>query len=282
MQWLKEIKLQFPQLKWTKSEQIKLGMDHVVFMLDKKVIFRFPKDEAYRKTFKDEVALMKLLNRKLTSKVPVYKYLDKKQTFGGYDLIPGKDLDRNKNALTKNYRKIAKGVADFLSELHGIKPAEFGNIKIGNRLVLNEYARFKKEVVKYLYPKLNSKDKVLVQDFFHRLSLVLKQKTPKVLVHGDLSFDHILLKSDLKSVVGIIDFSDRSISDTARDFTFFWDNPKFLYEVYKNYKFKDTTLLERSKIYFQGSALWEAVLAVKNKKPFAKYLSMYRKRLNLD
>lgn len=67
MNYLKEIKTHFPQLKWAKAQQIKLGMDHVVFMLDKKIIFRFPKDEEYRKTFCDEVALMKLLGKKLST-----------------------------------------------------------------------------------------------------------------------------------------------------------------------------------------------------------------------
>jgi aminoglycoside phosphotransferase (APT) family kinase protein len=181
--------------------------------------------------------------------------------------------------LLKNRVQIAKGIAQFLNELHGIKTRELKKLKLGNRVVLKEYKRFHKDVKKYLYPKLDQDKKAMVQEFFDRLKIVLKQKTPKVLVHGDLSFDHILLMPNLKSVAGIIDFSDRSLSDTARDFTFFWNDKKFIHEVYKHYKFKDDTLLERSKIYFQGSALWEAVSAIKHKAFFEKFIAMYKNML---
>lgn len=278
--FLDEIKKEFPNLKWTKVEEVKRGMDHHVFLLDNKIIFRFPKEEWYGKAFKNEIALMKLLDTKLTTNVPVYKYISKNQRFGGYELVPGKDLERNKLTLQKNLISIAKGTAQFLNELHAIKLSELKKLKLGNRVVLKEYKRFHRDVEKYLFHKLDPKQKMIVQDFFDRLKKVLKQRTPKVLVHGDLSFDHILLKPDLKSVVGIIDFSDRSLSDTARDFTFFWHDKKFVNEVFKHYKFKDDTLLERSKIYFQGSALWEAVSAIRHNRPFAKFITMFKNRLD--
>jgi aminoglycoside 2''-phosphotransferase len=132
--FLQEIKSEFPKLKWIKAEEIKRGMDHHVFMLDNKVIFRFPKEEWYRKTFKNEIALMSLLSKKITAKVPVYKFADKKKRFGGYELIPGKDLERNKHALLKNRVQIAKGIAQFLNELHGIKTRELKKLKLGTGL----------------------------------------------------------------------------------------------------------------------------------------------------
>lgn len=42
---------------------------------------------------------------------------------------------------------------------------------------------------------------------------------------------------------------------------------------------KDKTLLDRSKIYFQGNGLWHVVNAIKNKKPYQKFVKIFTDRV---
>ena len=73
---------------------------------------------------------------------------------------------------------------------------------------------------------------------------------PRVLIHGDLSGDHLLLDRD-SNLRGVIDFGDAMIADPALDFAgilneFSWS---FLERVLAHYHDADPGALERARFY---------------------------------
>ena len=106
----------------------------------------------------------------------------------------------------------------------------------------------------------------------------------KVLAHNDFSWAHILLGRTKKHVTGIIDFSDKAITDPAYDFSYFWDiDESLLRAVYVHYKEKDPTLLLRSLLRRKrGSISWLAYQVKSgNQKSFNRAYRQFKKVMKL-
>lgn len=50
--YLQKIKKEFPNLSWKNYQFVNHGYDHAVIILDRKIIFRFPKSNEYKKLLK--------------------------------------------------------------------------------------------------------------------------------------------------------------------------------------------------------------------------------------
>lgn len=95
-----------------------------------------------------------------------------------------------------------------------------------------------------MFPNLSKTEQEAYSMFVIELPAILFTKRPSVLVHNDLSDDHILLH---KTKVSIIDFSDRLIGDPARDFARLWMyGDSFVTQVYELYRGK-----KRYKLFIQ-------------------------------
>jgi aminoglycoside phosphotransferase (APT) family kinase protein len=62
---------------------------------------------------------------------------------------------------------------------------------------------------------------VRTDGFFESLPAIVDD-APRVLIHGDITEDHILLAPDGERLSGVIDFTDAAVGDPAFDFTFLW------------------------------------------------------------
>lgn len=104
-------------------------------------------------------------------------------------------------------------------------------------------------------PKDVPKD--LQSELYDELKSALGYKFERVLLHNDLTWEHILWDKK-KQKVNIIDFSDRSYGDPASDFAGLWEFgsklTKRVYELYRGKK--DDTLLYRSRLYFKRIPLF--------------------------
>jgi aminoglycoside phosphotransferase (APT) family kinase protein len=63
-------------------------------------------------------------------------------------------------------------------------------------------------------------------------------RSAPTLVHNDLAAEHILVAPDMKTVTGVIDWSDMAVSDPAADFAgmFHWGGEPFVGEVLSAYR----------------------------------------------
>ncbi|MFA6424462.1 MAG: aminoglycoside 3'-phosphotransferase/choline kinase family protein [Candidatus Magasanikbacteria bacterium] len=214
-EYLKKIKDNFPKLKFKKIEFITTGYDDDVVILDKRIVFSFPKHklDCFEK-FQKELMILPLLNKKISLSIPNFIYISKDKSFGGYKYITGIPLSKKiLNKLSASEKEsLAKQLAQFVNELHSfpIKVAEKNNVSVRN----------------------NSKTNI----------------SKLVLTHQDLIDEHILINIKTKKVVGIIDFGDLQIADPTYEFSRIWRfGEEFLDLLLKYYKTSDKKIKIRSK-----------------------------------
>lgn len=243
---------------FSKSVFIEYGDDHVVAILDEKIVFRFPRTATYRKSFNGELKLLAALKDRTPLPVPDYVYLSKKKDFGGYKLIKGKELTEARFARSTNVQKkrIIRDIAQFLRVMHQINK----NILPASRAEepwsmddLKQYkTRYWMQRRKILASFVDTPKLEQIDAFYDAFVHVCQECRAKTIIHGDLSVDHVLLDITKGRLSGIIDFGDAAIGDPAHDFAFLWSyGDEVVRAVYQKYGLhKDKELLDRSEWYY--------------------------------
>lgn len=256
---LRKIKKEFPCLQWKKYKYLDHGWDHYVIMLDNSIVFRFPKSEKIKKKLYNEIKLLNYLNLRLKVGIPEYKYIAKDNSFAGYNMVPGQQLRLSLYVKLgmKKQSLFAQQMASFLTSLHQTPRPAIKRFHISRDVQRNIYQALIKSTRRYIFPRVSKKDVNLIQAYFDELRDSLKDKYQKVLTHNDLAWEHILWE-DKKNKVNIIDFTDRSLSDPASDFTGLLQyGEEFTKGVFDKYRSrKDKNLLKRAKLYFKRVPLW--------------------------
>jgi aminoglycoside 2''-phosphotransferase len=256
--FLQKIKNEFPQVEWKKYRILTHGWDHVVIVFDEKLIFRFPKDKEDKEEFRNEIQLLKFLGKRVKVGIPEYTFVSKDKSLAGYEMLNGQELKSSqyKRFTTSEKEKFAKQMADFLTDLHSTPNSAISkfNVRIDNPS--KDYKALVNNTEKFLFPRLNKKEVLAIQNYLGELKIALDQNNySNVLTHSDLTWEHILWD---KNKVNIIDFSDRTFGDPASDFAGLWEyGQKLVNKVYKLYKGKkDDQLLHRSQLYFKRIPLF--------------------------
>src|SRR3989344_6717881 len=101
----------------------KSAFDHDVFIVNKELVFRFPRTESVREHLKHEIAFLNFLKDKVNLEIPDYKYISKNKDFAGYPIINGQILSPSafKVLSKKNKEKVINSLIDFVNTFHKIK-----------------------------------------------------------------------------------------------------------------------------------------------------------------
>lgn len=213
--YVKRIKENFPDIEFGKAELVTDGYDDDVIVLDKKIVFSFPKQKLdCPEKFQRELKFLPLLNKKITLPIPNFIYIPEDKFFAGYNYIAGAPLTLKVfKLLDKNEREFcARQLGKFLSELHNfsVPIAKGSGVEIST---MPSDARIKLTVT-----------------------------------HQDLIDEHILFDKKSRKISGIIDFGDVLISDPAIDFSRLWSyGEEFIDMILKYYSRRDKNIKERSK-----------------------------------
>jgi aminoglycoside 2''-phosphotransferase len=277
-----KIRKEFPDLRWENSRRVGSGWDHEVIILDEKIAFRFPRDEYLKEKLILEINLLKYLNERLKMTIPEYKWIAKSDVFAGYEMIQGESLKPEKFDRMDDEDKnmIVKQIADFFTSLHSLPVDELKNLGVKDLNTERIFTNMEKET-KDLFPdKISNEEIESIEQFLPVLRKTFEDYPNKVFTHGDVSASNILIKNN--RVNGIIDFTDRGITDPAIDFGRLWEfGKKFVEDVYKEYKAdKDPDFFERSKIYYKMTALWVLIAACEghHQIEFEKGYEKFKKR----
>lgn len=246
---LMRIHLEFPNLKFFKAKVNNKGWDHTIIILDNKYVFRFPKNKSYIKKIRTEMLFLNSL-RDMPIKVPNYLFISKDKSFGGYQLISGKELTKTRFQKLNNKQKkvIANQLGRFLTSLHNFPINTAKEIGLKYEWSLEEEKKEYNKRKKAIFSALNYKEKKFVKNFVkHYFSMKVPSKL--CVIHHDFSDNHILIHKE--KVNGVIDFGDSSLGDPAKDFSCLWNlGDDFVLNVYKTYKGKkDSKFLQRSRYY---------------------------------
>ena len=209
----------YPHLINSSFEADDSGWTNYAIKVDGNYLFRFPRhDDAYKAIAK-EYKILKILNQKLPCNIKVPKYiyssLNTDYPFVGYELIEGRFLTKEVFAglSEKEREKILNGMAEFLNILHLTDYTDI-SLPIVNpaKWYGDLYTKIQKVCFPYFEEELKTATNKLFENYFQDKTM---HNYKPVLVHGDLSEDHILVTDD---GVGIIDFGDLMVFDPAYDF----------------------------------------------------------------
>lgn len=257
--FLKQIKEGFPSLRWKSHRQITQGWDHLVIVFDERVVFRIPRNKKYRDKLQGEIWLLNYLKKRVKIGMPEYRYVFENRSIAGYDMLNGCELELSifQRLSTKERELVAKQLAKFLSVLHATPKSI---VKRYNFEVVNQeklYEELVRGARKLVFPRLRKGDIRLIEEYLEELGAVLEHRYSEVLVHNDLTSEHILWDAKKKRV-NIIDFSDCALGDPATDFAGILEyGPEFTEQVFKMYSGeKDEQMLKRSRLYFKRVPLW--------------------------
>lgn len=258
----------FPQLA---IEHIRLdssGWDNVVAVVNHEIVFRFPRRPEVARTLEIESRLLPELRKVVSLPIPHFEFIS--QGFVGYRLIPGEPLTKAllQQADSKEARRLAQQLAEFLSELHSFPLERAIELSVPHTPDRDLWASFYAEIRKHVFlPLLAVNERAWAQQLFESfLDNERNFQFKPVLLHGDFSPDHILFDRKTGRISGIIDFGDVRIGDPAYDF-----------QLQENYgeQFWQALLAQ----YKQRLLLADARNKLKIDETFFRRLEFYAKRL---
>lgn len=256
---LRQIREEFPEIKWKNYRYLTHGWDHVIVILDGKMVFRTPKDSRYKNLLKDEIQLLHRLKKKVKVGIPEYNYVSRDKSLAGYNMLVGQELtaSRFRRLTTSEKEIVAKQLAEFITALHATPKATLKKFHVKSDNQQKLYKELVRDTKKLLFPRLSRKDAQLIEQYFAELKTALDHNFTNALVHHDLTGEHILWDARNKQI-NIIDFSDRAFGDPASDFTGFLEyGLKFTKHVFYLYGGKkDNYMLNRSQLYFKRIPLY--------------------------
>ncbi|SDJ83258.1 phosphotransferase family protein [Sediminibacillus albus] len=239
------IKERFPHKNITAIEVINTGWDNDVLLLNKELVFRFPKTKDIRKKVQTEVELLKALNeRNPPVELPrptVLENFNKELTCMYYPLINGKSLDKLNESMIKANKKNAKVMGTFLTKLHHLRNTNPA-INLETSHPFDYWNNLFTAVKNQVLPLVSNREAYLItgffSDFLHSFS---NQNYRPTFIHGDLSSNNIIGDPETGKILGVIDFTDAQLGDPAFDFAgFYWDfGAAFTREVLNQYQGDD-------------------------------------------
>ena len=272
---ISKVRKEFPRLKFKNFKLITKGWDHDVLVLDDNFIVRFAKEKLDKNSFAQEIKFLREFSKISNLKVPNYTLLSQDKSFGGYEMIKGKELTPKmyQGLSLKKKQKVVQNLARFVSLLHNIplkkaKQYDFEKYKSWAKWLEDKQKWFRNEFEKKVSKKLTAKQNKFIKNFIasHYKSQYSVKPT---LGHFDLSHDHIIMNKD-GSISGIIDFGDLTIGDPAHEFNGFFDyDKKMAVQIYKLYTGpKDKDFFKRAKEHFIHRwiyLLYDGLIRRKNK-----------------
>lgn len=283
--YLQKIKQEFPQVKWEKYRMITHGFDHVIIILDEKIVFRFPRSQEYKKNLSHEIKLLNYLGKNLSVGIPQYKYIVRDKSIAGYDMLHGCELKKKYfNQLSKADRALlAKQIGHFLSIIHTIPKDIAFAYEVKTMNAKRKYKKYVQLFSRDVFPKLQEDEKNSIRKFFKDFDKIANYPHPDVLLHNDLNENNMLWNQKAR-IINILDFSNVILGDPALDFRSLYQyGVHFLEEVLDCYTGdKDDKMLERILFYYKGRILSMMRNALLNKPvSFEEAYQQFRENFDL-
>ncbi len=259
---LQSINKSFPNVSWSSYSYIDEGWDHAVIIIDNRLVFRFPLDAEYLERLKHEIKVVALVQPLVKVKIPQYTHIDSKGLFAGYEIVPGQTMTSGAFKLLKPEDKVTftYQLADFLSTIHTLTSDQLDFSLVPPTDIHDYHKDLQEQVQQYLKNTMTVTEYIEVQNILDEAGEVLLLPHPKVFLHGDIYYRHLLWDGPNKQL-GIIDFSDMNIGDPAFDFAelheYGFDFVKHVYDLYSGPK--DDTFLERAWTYQKLVAVYMLV-----------------------
>lgn len=224
IEYIKEI---YPSLSIDNYEVNNIGQNNDVIIINKSLVFRFPKYTKGIVKLKEEKEILECVKDFVSIKVPNFIYesfedLKIGKVFTWYNLINGEPLWKESFlAIEDNLKKdLAVQITNFLIEIHSISKEKLdGFIKLeeSNQIQVmdNLYKRIKDKLFPFIRDEVKKEISASFEDFINNEDYI-NIKTN--LIHGDFGTANIIWDPKLGEISGIIDFGGSRLGDPAYDF----------------------------------------------------------------
>lgn len=240
---------------WKKS-----AFDCDVIIVNKAIVFRFPRTEEVKKRLRHEIELLAFLKGKTKVMIPNYSYISKDGDFAGYKLIEGSILRPSGfNRLSRVHKKrVIARLTGFINYFHSIPVQDFKRFRPRQKIdFLKDERRVSRELGKTLFPHLSKKEIETIKTHYQKARKLLRTQRSVCALHGDFYRENVIWNR-AKAQVGVIDFTDSLIGDPAKDFEVFFDYGEEVareaYEIYEGPK--DDFFMERAEMYYKTHGVY--------------------------
>jgi aminoglycoside 2''-phosphotransferase len=236
------------------------GWDCLVVEVNGTYMFRFARRPEVKRQLAKETLLLPRLAETLSVPVPNPEFIcahpeADDPAFIGYRKIYGEPLVRG-HLSCNGVSRLAQGPARFLSELHGFPLEEAKRLKVPylepprwRRRYEALYRWVSRAVLPLLEAPAQRELSLLWRSF---LDCWVGSDFLPVLVHGDLTADHILCDPSPALLTGIIDWGDATVGDAALDFAglLYSRGPEFTQQILAMYQHDvDASFWQRASFY---------------------------------
>ncbi|MFC9774542.1 phosphotransferase family protein [Paenibacillus chitinolyticus] len=288
--YLEAIRQRYPELPLDTAEKIGAGQNNDVWLINGRLIFRFPKYESAIRDMEREVAFLLYAADHVSLEIPRPVFIHtcpslKELPFIGYNKIAGEPLEADLlQAEASNdsheehvpneafLRHIAGQLDDFLQELHGLDPKDLARAQHDPGYDgCREWSDMYERIQSRLYPCMKQGARTWTDRHFSAfLGCKANFEITPSLIHGDFGTSNILYEPVSKRVSGILDFGSAGMGDPAVDYAALlasYGESFFRLVLVKNPKARE--MLSRI-IFYKGTfALQEALFGVENEDPEA-------------
>jgi aminoglycoside 2''-phosphotransferase len=214
------VKAIMPELEIQHFEMNQEGLINDVAIVNKKLVFRFPKTEKYAKILDDEMKILDIIRSRIGIEVPTPIYRSHDNVV--YPFLEGQPFLRE--TLLKLESDIQVRIAEQLGKfLHGLHTTENSVLDWEIPPTLAPVTRDKwldihQRVKGKIFPLLLNHQIQWVENLFDGiLSNPESFNYRPALIHGDLAPYHILFDQNNHKITGVIDFGVAGIGDPASD-----------------------------------------------------------------
>lgn len=222
------IRAAFPALPVATCAPLGEGWDSAAWLIDDRLIFRFPKRAAVARALTVEIALLPMLAAALLVPVPRFTYVarhgaptDPAFPFVGYPALRGVFLDRAPDLLVPGSPPLA-ALAAALRALHTFPRERAVAAGLPDRDWAGWVAHWEAFAARTLADPgglLTPATRAWAAALTARLLRELRRAArPVAVIHHDLALEHLLVSPDGSRLAGIIDWGDLAFGDPALDF----------------------------------------------------------------
>lgn len=216
------LKEQFPELKMFSIQLLGSGWDNTAYLINDKLVFRFPRHEDAIKLLATENKVLPVIASYLPIAVPIPEYIGAPSEqfphiFSGYVMLPGRSAEKYR--LSDEIRDtLVEPVAKLLLALHSIDLAKVSAVGAEEQATIktqlnNRVAKVQKNLQDF--PGLGLEREGQLLSAVLVANAEIHESSSVSLVHGDFQARHLLME-DAK-ISGIIDWGDVQIGNPSTD-----------------------------------------------------------------
>lgn len=252
-----------------------IGQNNDVLIVNKSLVFRFPKYKNGIIHLKRETEILKYIKAIISIPIPnpiyqSFEELEPGKVFTGYHLIDGVPLWKESLTDVKSeelVKGLAKQLVSFLIEIHSISGEKASrDLKLKVRNPREEMYNLHIKIQDKIFPFIRKDAQMEISQSFETF---LKGKALSnldiTLIHGDFGASNILWNPDKSMISGIIDFGGSGLGDPAYDFAGILSSyGEDFFDMCINLYPNGNEISERVKFYKGTFALQEALHGIEN------------------